>query len=982
LHGNVANRGLSILSVQSTDPLVISVSGLSGSAVGYDGVIASGSKIARGIIRSVSEEFQQLDHVGFWSYNDNFFLLGGVNSSGTYSRKLWHSTDGANFSITDLELPFSGSKFSRLVGSGSYVYAINGIGTNGSLQSVYSGTINTVTRKIDWAPTPVMTGVIPFSGVFNVAYNVAANEMYTSTGIVSLSVLTSSARTLGSVNHHSGVLYYDPNRKVLWTSNTGSRSESVIGINGKIYEQNVTKPWVYTHLQTTPATTWIVTHNMGAAFNTAVLTDLNYQVLEPLTLTVTATTLTATFTSASTGGAFIMSGAAMAGTTWIYSASHYNQPFLAVSSGTILDPATVSYSGFSGTFLTLTFNSSSTGHLISLLHPLSGNAGHGINDYNTGYKKIIGTTFSTTNTLNIQQYHFGLPWMRLSSTMEYMEPKAVGYSAAGTTVTLNSASLAILYSMDVRHLNMHNLQDPWDKTGIKSASLGWNANNHQYVYVVTDNTVWYSFDGGAYWEEMGTDVFADKGTYIVANNPTVGAMSSSYVQIRSVDNGETFTSGSSAVFGQQNISWYGALKEIPNTSWKFFAYVRPSDVIFETDYGAFDDAALSGVLDDYSTNYVLPYDTLISAGDLNSVTFSVSSSFSRSFVADEFNKDFLKIHDASATASFLYEIDRNSSAGVGDSVTIYLRDELPFTPEASLDKIQIVKRRDEGIEYYSVITRDTNINAYIYNEASGSRFIPDKEQAFDWYAHDVIRDGLPSAIATEDNLNRANLLATETNRQRTLSDVSFNDPERLPPALLKRLGTQYGLDLDENLPLSEQRRAITLWHSRVNQFGACIEGIGNLSNLVFGSGSLISGTTGNPSSNTVAGMTLTLNVSAYANTAFTWTASNARGFDSNRQQWYLEGSTDQLSSDLQFMTHQNVVVINKSFISDPVLIDNHISEVTGIRLYFNDSATTSLPLENNVSKVLCFDESRMRKLYFFVDRVKKIVPSWVTIIYT
>lgn len=843
--------------------------------------------------------------------------------------------------------------------------------------SVYSGTINTLTKKIDWNSVPVMTGSGLLSGNIKLAYNVSANEFYTSAGVVALGALTESLKPLGAASHPSGTMYYDPTRKVLWASNTGSRTESVIGITGRIYEQSNNTPWVFSYPQLTASTTWICTHNMGAAFNTALVYSADYEVLEPLTLNVTPTTLTATFSTASVGFAFVMSGAVNDSATWFLSSSYEFQPFIAVNSGTILDPATVAYSGVSGSVLTITFTSSSSGHLITLRHPLSGI--NWMNNYEVGYKKVIDRTFGLDDTINIQQFHYALPWMRVSATLEYLEPKTIDYSTLGTRVTLNSASNAILYSNDVRQLNMHNLQDPWDKTGAKSASLGLNSNNHQMLYTVTDDKVWYSFDGGAYWAQQGSGTFSTKGTYVVANNPTIGLLSSSYIPIRSVDNGATFASGASVTFGQQVLTWHGALKETPNTNWKVFVYERPSDVVFETEYGTFDNIAISGVLDDYSTHYVLPYDALISDGDLNSITFSVSSSFTREYSADEFTGDYLKITDASTTSSLLVEIDRNTEAIAGQSVTIYLKEELPFYPETGLDKVQIIKKRPEGLTYYSVISRDTNINAYIYNESSGSKFIPSQEQAFDWYANDVIRDGLPNAIATEDNRARVNLLLAESNRQRVLSNVNFNDPAGLPAEALRRLGAQYGLELNENLPLNEQRRATELWHQKINQFGACLEGVNNLSNLVFGSGSFISGTIANPSSNATAGKTLTLNVSAYANSTFTWSGSNSVGFNSVRGQFYIEGSVSQLSSELQFMTHQNLYVLNRSLITDPIVINNHISEVSGIRLYFNDAKINDLPLEASVAKVCILDEAKSRKLSWFISNVRKIVPDWMTI---
>jgi len=936
--------------------------------------------VARGIIKTVGNNLEQTDYFGFYSNDNNFFLIGGSGSSG-YSNKLWYSSDGADFAVTDVNLPFSGSKYSQMVGSGSTVYIVNGTNAAGAMFSIYSGTINTITRKIDWNATPVVTSSILFSGNVKVAYNHGLQQIYTSTGFLSLSSKTESLAPIGNGSHASGTMYWDARRQILWSSNTGSRTEYVIGkVSGDSTDYgNFTTPDVFTYRQSTSSLTWNCTHNMGANFNTALFYTSDYELLEPLTMNVTATTLTATFGSASTGFAYVLSGALKTGTSWSFSASHLFAGFIAVNSGTILDPLTTAYNS---TFLNLTFTTASAGHLIVLNHPLgTAGADYGVNNYSATHKKIIDRIWANENTVDIAQFHYSLPWMRLSATFEHLEPKTIAHSVAGTSVTMNSSSNAILYSNDVRHLNMHNLQDPWDKTGIKSASLGVNGNNHQFLHVITDNKVWYSYDGGTYWTEQGSGTFAAKGTYVVANNPIVGALSSSYIPIRSVDNGATFSSASNVSFGQQVLTWHGALKETPNTNWKVFVYERPSDVIFETDYGTFDNIAVSGVLDDYSTHYVLPYDVLISSGDLNSVTFSVSSSFARDYTADEFAGDYLKISDASTTSSLMMEIDRNSEALAGQSVTVYLKEELSFLPE-SIDKVQILKKRPEGITYYSVISRDTNINAYIYNEVSGSKFIPSQEQAFDWYANDIIRDGLPSAIATEDNRARANLLLAESNRQRTLSNISFNDPSGLPPNALKRLGAQYGLTLDENLPLNEQRRATELWHQKINQYGACLEGIRNLANLVFGSGSSITATTTSASSNAIVGKVLYLDIRSYAGTSFLWEPSNATGFDSTRKQFYLEGTVAQMSSELQFMTHQNLYVLTRTLITDPIIINNHISEVTGIRLYFDDASIRELPLVNNVSYVCIMDEAKSRKLAFFLSRVKAMVPEWMTIKYT
>lgn len=440
------------------------------------------------------------------------------------------------------------------------------------------------------------------------------------------------------------------------------------------------------------------------------------------------------------------------------------------------------------TSLTLSFNKSETGYFVSWGHPLSAS---GINT-DISYRNIQNRTWGNQDVIDFGQYNYAMPWMRNAINGVLIEPSDINYNSNGTQVILNSSSFNNLFSFNNHNLNGTNLQDQWVQS-CYSASLGVNSTDNQTLYVaINTGSVYASFDGGAYWTLENNSVNLYQSPFVCVNEDIVSTLSSSIIPIRSLNEAQTFLSGAFSNIDQ--ISFYGPLAKTPQSgTWKLFIYERPSDVIFETAYGAWD-TGLSSTIDDYSTHYVLPYDCQITAGDTTSLTLTITGSFNRAFIGNEFAGDFIKLQNFNGitSASFpQYEIDRNTSAGVGQPITFWFRDELPIAPAVGTTLAQIVKRRPEGVNYYSVLTRDTDINAWVYANDDGSKFIPSQEQTWDWYGHDVARGGLPYEINTTDNQARADFILTDANRMRVAAGQSFNDAAYVVPQMLQNLAVGY-----------------------------------------------------------------------------------------------------------------------------------------------------------------------------------------------
>lgn len=165
--------------------------------------------------------------------------------------------------------------------------------------------------------------------------------------------------------------------------------------------------------------------------------------------------------------------------------------------------------------------------------------------------------------------------------------------------------------------------------------------------------------------------------------------------------------------------------------------------------------------------------------------------------------------------------------------------------------------------------------------------------------------------------------------------------------------------------------------------GPSLQGVNNIANLTYQSGSILSGTSVSPTSGSnVFGNVINLNISSEANYSFTWNTSiNSLSYDTNNNQWYLVVTSNQIPAELEQLSFMNLILTNGLYISNPIEITQHTFNNGQIRLYFNTSAITNLPF-NNQSNILILDEPSVRKLSYFISRVQKLKPDWCSISYS
>jgi len=104
-------------------------------------------------------------------------------------------------------------------------------------------------------------------------------------------------------------------------------------------------------------------------------------------------------------------------------------------------------------------------------------------------------------------------------------------------------------------------------------------------------------------------------------------------------------------------------------------------------------------------------------------------------------------------------------------------------------------------------------------------------------------------------------------------------------------------------------------------------------------------------------------------------------YDTDEELWSLDVTIGDLPADLKTLIHRYLVHFRGLLIEGPLLITNHnynaISET--VTVYFDSPAVAELSVADSASVLCIFDEPKQRKVFKFIELLKKLIPHWVQV---
>ena len=587
---------------------------------------------------------------------------------------------------------------------------------------------------------------------------------------------------------------------------------------------------------------------------------------------------------------------------------------------------------------------------------------------------------SGENSIDMHQLDSApLTWIRVRGAAgSLIEPSSYDYSD-GTAVKAyltSSAGSVNWASLDMRNDNYRTLQEPWSGSYM---NLGVNAKDPDELYLIGDGGVWQSGDAGVHWNEKdgtGLNLPSNQLSPVNCEDSMVATIADNFSTARSLNAGDEFEESASGI-SEQAILFYGDLGVPVDTTYKFFAYERPSDIVWESEYGYLP----SSTLDRYETHYVLPYPISPTSANDSVVEIELDSVYGRNVLANEFTDDWLYLY-LKETGELVDKkrISRNTAGSAGSTFIVYVK-ALNTAPTSS-HVVQIIKDRAEVENYYTLLTRNSALKYNIYHELDGSSFLLDQERESDYYADMKSIGGLPSHIQTEANEERINNLHVELNRQRVSSGLNFNDSNTVPEEALAALGYQLGVDLDESLDLRTQRRVASLWFPLVDAYGACLDGVTNLINLILGDDSGVSATITDPDGDTLSGTVLNINLSGYADYSWDYVAAdNTIEYDTVEEKWAMSVDLAYIPAELKTLVHRHLIHFRGLVTDGPLLITQHeFKSVSNyISVFFDKPDIAELGLLEGESVLCIYSEPKQRRVFKFISLLKQLIPNWVQV---
>ena len=153
IHANIKDGYGKIISVVSTDPLVVTTSGYSNiNTTDYDGLLVSedGYTASRGVISNQTDSLVRLINPASFSIDNHYWLMGGLDADeDAYVASVWHSVDGSYWEQQSIAPWDARANFSA-VSDGTYVWVVGGQDYSEMKRDIWRGVINTSNGEITW----------------------------------------------------------------------------------------------------------------------------------------------------------------------------------------------------------------------------------------------------------------------------------------------------------------------------------------------------------------------------------------------------------------------------------------------------------------------------------------------------------------------------------------------------------------------------------------------------------------------------------------------------------------------------------------------------------------------------------------------------------------------------------------------------------------------------------------------------------------
>ena len=981
IHAHVKETPGNVNSVPSLNPLVVKTSGYANTNIdGYDGFLVNpdGTKYWRGVIKTNEVFESRLYNPAYYSDGDHYWLIGGINlEEDGYVNSVFHSIDGLGWELQESP-PFDARSNSLVLGNGTGdLWLIGGSDYGGFKKDIWHGSINTTSGVITWDGAALVTNQSELNKyIKNGGYgNFNDPVLFINDLIFNLGTETFTTIN-GMINMQDGygnIKFYDQDRNIYSNSNDQLRTEWIFDSAHDVTDV-IANPFCYTHLESTDSSTWNFTHDLNKTEVVVACFDDENNILSPSSTSITNKDITLNFSTPVSGRAFALDGYSVpSGTTWVIDGYELNQSsiFCCNTTWDIIEPTTITRN--SSSQFTLTWNAATGGFISIMPAYLTGNV------RSRKYISELSIFTPGSNIIVAKQFNPSIYNIR-NSFYELITPNSISWDSDGTNINLLGLTTARYGAGYMRYDGYNDLTDPFNNEYI---NIGYNSQNNNTAYLLGDNGVWRSSDNGVSYvrhEAENLTLPTDRLVPLLVNNSSVATLQKEYLSVLSQNSGDSWTDPGTNELGSSFITFYGRLGSDIDTTWNIFVYNKPSDVIWESNYNV-DNEFPETLLDDFSTNYILPYPATITSNSSQNVKFTLDTEFGDNFTLDELKGSLLYLLDDDGYTVEKQEIIGNSIASAGEEITLFTNE---FTNiPLSGDRIQIISLRPEGTNYYSVLTRNETFNYDIYTEDDGISFLETQERVYDYYANRVLTGVLPEYIRNENNDNKLSLLQTELDRLRVTAGQHYYDPYTLPPEFLDRLGSQIGVNISD-LPLKTQRRVIASWFNLINQYGWCLEGLQNLRDLILGQNQ-VSITIQNPNSDVLSGLITNIELSSYSDNTWDYvSATNIIKYDSDLGNWYMVVDSSDIVSTIKVLKNNYLVHFNKTAVDGPFRVLDHVyNDIDDTyKIYFNSSEIFDITFDEGTSVLAIYNKPKKDLIFKFIDLVNGIKPHWSNVFYS
>lgn len=953
INSGVTEEGNSIINVISQDPLTISTSGLVGDLDGYDGVVVGndGYNIYRGVINTHTSALLPLYGSSSLSINDNYFIIGGYDtSSDGYNLTCWYSSNGATFiNCSNLPSDYTGSVFACAVSDGTNIYLIGGNGSDGYCNEIVQGIVGDET--IVWNSI-INSDITEYTKCCSVYYNkhryfVSQGEINPITGVI-------TSIDLGVGLHHTGSAFWgDTYRKRIVLDNGSGEEYREFVFDSTLDNRLCTNSAPTFYVNSYSGTTWNVNHNLNTSDIAFELYDDNHIYLEHTTFTeVDQNNFTLDFNGSPSGRIIVFPATYKTGSTWSNDGYDLTQCFWQCYDTNrnrtypygLLGGDPYFGTGVNGYFFAWDVNT---------IGDVEGRKY--INTFNSSSISLDAYQGSTKTIYKVQDNTYYQT--QILGNIDYNDYKTVS-STIGTTINGLFASYWI--APDGYKDNMSIFTDNSDIMTTE------NITTPQTMFAVNDSDEVKSTTDKLIFSDITQDTDLNIDTQYMLNAPTVIGFDDNDNILRSTTTGQTWEIVGSLT--DDTLVWYDKLTDTTiDTSYKVYAYRRPSDVIWESQWGY-----IPTYLVDYNdSSYLLLAPTPISSVGISTITVTTHSDLPS--ISANYLKGFW-LHIWQSGTKYYTQITGNTAGGAGDDIEIkYNSDEFDDITPAVGDYTQIIFPRSNGLVYTGVINRHPDDKyTYIY-DTDDTKLNDEKEKSLCYYGDQIKSKFTSEFVEHQPRMDFSLSILNTIHPQTNTSNIYRQHPE-----ILRRLAADFGFDT-RNIDELSIKHMLAEWFANVDAYGACINGIQNICNLMLGENN-VTISVENPNGNTY-GKQLKIDFANITNNIFSYDSStNIVRYDSDEERYYIKVSSSYISQDIKKLNNKHLIHLKTNYFSLPIPTFDHTFSSNYVYIW-GDNRIANEPYENSESIIMIIDYELSKKIHSMLNIIKDIVPFWVNIIY-